>query len=63
MILSGDMKFQSALDKYENGDDSELRSLINAGALNNSQHNLQLLDDMGLGFLNLSGILPALVPS
>jgi len=55
MIISGDDDLQVALDKYEQGDTSELVTMVNSGALNNRDSNdIDILADLDLGFLNVN---------
>ena len=55
MIISGDDDLQVALDKYEQGDTSELVTMVNSGALNNKDSNdIDILADLDLGFLNVN---------
>jgi len=55
LILNGDERLQSALDKFENGDASELEGLMRSGLLS-KRTSLDLLEDLDLHFLQAAGI-------
>jgi hypothetical protein len=57
LIISGqDNELQHALDMYEDGDISKLESMIQSGTLSNSaMTDIDLLGDLDLDFLNVSG--------
>merc|ERR1719491_1003795 len=55
LIISGNDDLQAALDKYEQGDTTQLVNMINSGALNNKDANdIDILADLDLGFLNVN---------
>lgn len=51
MIISGDSTLQGALEKYEQGDSSQLESLIKSGTLADRRSSIDLLDGLDLDFL------------
>jgi len=51
LIISGDMKFQSIMDKYERGHKKELEDLIRSGHLGR-RPSIDLLDNLDFDFLN-----------
>mmetsp|Transcript_18929 Transcript_18929/g.31620 ORF Transcript_18929/g.31620 Transcript_18929/m.31620 type:complete len:542 (+) Transcript_18929:99-1724(+) len=51
MIISGDSTLQGALEKYEQGDPSELESIIKSGTLADRRSSIDLLDGLDLDFL------------
>jgi rRNA-processing protein FCF1 len=55
LIISGDDALQAALDKYEQGDATELENMINSGALKDKiSSDIDLLGDLDLYFLNVN---------
>merc|ERR1719491_2716397 len=55
LIISGNDDLQAALNKYEQGDTTQLVNMINSGALNNKDANdIDILADLDLGFLNVN---------
>jgi hypothetical protein len=54
LIISGDNALQNALDKYEQGDSTELESMIQGGSLSNrAMNDIDLLGDLDLDFLTV----------
>jgi hypothetical protein len=54
LIISGDNDLQNALDKYEQGDSTELESMIQGGSLSNrAMNDIDLLGDLDLDFLTV----------
>jgi len=55
LIISGDNELQDALDMYEQGDVGKLERILESGALSNrAMHDIDLLGDLDLDFLNVS---------
>jgi len=55
LVISGNDDLQVALDKYEQGDTSELVTMINSGVLNNKDVNdIDILADLDFDFLNVN---------
>jgi len=55
LIIAGDDVLQAALDKYEEGDASELQSMIKSGTLHSKMcADVDLLGDLDMDFLNMN---------
>jgi len=55
LIISGNDDLQAALNKYEQGETTQLVNMINSGVLNNKDANdIDILADLDLGFLNVN---------
>ena len=69
LIISGDDALQSALDRYEQGDKSELESMIKSGRLQSYQSgdgahggsNIDILGDLDLDFLTVGDDLGGII--